>query len=51
MGGGMQRKSATPVPYPVLVDHPVGQKVHGIYRDRLAQFTAEGQYECRNLLS
>ncbi|PHH50111.1 Alpha-mannosidase [Ceratocystis fimbriata CBS 114723] len=37
--------------YPQLAERPVGQRIAGIYRDRIAQFTANGQWESHNLNS
>ncbi|KAK2865183.1 hypothetical protein FQN49_003829 [Arthroderma sp. PD_2] len=37
-------------PYPVLAERPVGQHITSIYKDRLRQFTATGQYQKHNLL-
>lgn len=42
-----QKKSG----YPVLADHPVGQWIPRIYKDRIAGFTGGGQYATKNLLS
>ena len=36
--------------YPVLAEQPVGQHITSIYKDRLRQFTATGQYQGHNLL-
>lgn len=35
--------------YPLMAVRPVGQKIPSIYRDRISQFTATGQYEEQNL--
>ncbi|KAK2748347.1 Glycoside hydrolase, 38 vacuolar alpha mannosidase [Myotisia sp. PD_48] len=35
--------------YPVFAERPVGQHISGIYKDRLKQFTATGQYQNHNL--
>jgi alpha-mannosidase len=51
MGGdtsGNMPKSST---YPVLADRPKGKQIHGIYKDRLRQFTSGGQYQSESLLS
>lgn len=49
MGGEtVSRASST---LPKLAEHPVGQHITNIYRDRLRQFTATGQYEGQNLVS
>ncbi|KAI9895052.1 MAG: Glycoside hydrolase, 38 vacuolar alpha mannosidase [Vezdaea aestivalis] len=37
--------------YPVLSAKPVGQQIRSLYKDRLAQFTGQGQYENQNLLA
>ena len=37
--------------YPKMAARPVGQQIAGIYKDRLRQFTAGGQYQGQNLLS
>ncbi|KAJ5625617.1 Alpha-mannosidase [Penicillium lagena] len=42
--------SSTNSSYPQLALRPVGQKIPNIYRERIAQFTAPGQYEEHNLL-
>jgi alpha-mannosidase len=36
--------------YPKLVERPVGKQIHGIYLDRLRQFTSTGQYEKQGLM-
>ncbi|KAM5489504.1 Glycoside hydrolase, 38 vacuolar alpha mannosidase [Microsporum audouinii] len=46
--GGEAPKHA-PV-YPLLAERPVGQHITSIYKDRLRQFTATGQYQGHNLL-
>lgn len=51
MGGESQLKASSAVQYPKLAERPVGQHIHNIYRDRLAQFTSTGQYGSRNLAS
>jgi alpha-mannosidase len=51
MGGEIQQTARNVSQYPKLVERPVGQRIHNIYRDRLRQFTSEGQYESRNLRS
>ncbi|KAB8606269.1 hypothetical protein FH972_025898 [Carpinus fangiana] len=35
--------------YPKLTAKPVGKQIHSIYRDRLRQFTGEGQYKAQGL--
>jgi alpha-mannosidase len=37
--------------YPQFVDKPVGKQIRSIYKDRLKQFYAEGQYAGNNLLA
>ncbi|KAI9778591.1 MAG: Glycoside hydrolase, 38 vacuolar alpha mannosidase [Geoglossum umbratile] len=49
MGGETQEKPASQ--YPKLSAGPVGQQIWNIYKDRLGQFTGDGQYERNNLLS
>lgn len=49
MGGGVML--GTPSLLPQKPEHPVGQRIKGIYTDRLRQFTATGQYEGQNLVS
>ncbi|KAI9679938.1 MAG: Glycoside hydrolase, 38 vacuolar alpha mannosidase [Caeruleum heppii] len=49
MGG--QHRSRASSSYPKLASAPVGQQVHSIYLQRLGQFTGEGQYASKNLLS
>ncbi|KAI1978411.1 Glycoside hydrolase, 38 vacuolar alpha mannosidase [Ophidiomyces ophidiicola] len=49
MGGEAPR--GAPSNYPTFADKPVGQKISGIYRDRLRQFTATGQYQGQNLVA
>lgn len=41
----------TPSLLPQKPEHPVGQRIKGIYTERLRQFTATGQYEGQNLVS
>jgi alpha-mannosidase len=48
MGG---EASSKPSSYPKLAARPVGQQIRDIYKDRLRQFTAGGQYEGQNLCS
>ena len=40
-----------PSTLPRSPQHPVGQRIKGIYTDRLHQFTQKGQYEGQNLVS
>lgn len=50
MGGETQtRTKGTSIPK--LSAGPVGEQVHSIYKDRLGQFTGDGQYESQNLQS
>ncbi|KAH8426737.1 alpha-mannosidase [Aspergillus melleus] len=49
MGGDVPRQA--PSSLPRTPAHPVGQRIKGIYTDRLKQFTASGQYEGQNLIS
>ncbi|KAK3116920.1 Glycoside hydrolase, 38 vacuolar alpha mannosidase [Teratosphaeriaceae sp. CCFEE 6253] len=37
--------------YPQLASRPVGKQIHHIYRDRLGQFTNNGQYKQQSLLA
>ncbi|KAI9828731.1 MAG: Glycoside hydrolase, 38 vacuolar alpha mannosidase [Thelocarpon impressellum] len=48
MGG--DSNSRAPSTYPKMADHPVGQKIQSIYKDRLGQFTGRGQYDTKNLV-
>lgn len=43
--------SSTNSSYPQLAVRPVGQWIAKLYRDRINQFTATGQYEEQNLLA
>ncbi|KAK5105729.1 hypothetical protein LTR62_002331 [Meristemomyces frigidus] len=53
--GGDTNKAMWPAPssakYPQLASRPVGKQIHHIYRDRLGQFTSNGQYKQQSLLS
>ncbi|OJJ48556.1 hypothetical protein ASPZODRAFT_130621 [Penicilliopsis zonata CBS 506.65] len=49
MGG--DASLGAPGSLPRRSDHPVGQRIKGIYTDRLRQFTSEGQYSGQNLVS
>ncbi|EEP82819.1 hypothetical protein UREG_07684 [Uncinocarpus reesii 1704] len=49
MGGEAPR--GAPSNYPPFAEKPVGQKISGIYKDRLRQFTATGQYQGHNLVA
>ncbi|KAG0633137.1 Alpha-mannosidase [Tuber brumale] len=53
MGGGTSISSASAgtSSYPQLNFTPKGQQIRDIYQDRLRQFTAQGQYESKNLRS
>ncbi|KAL8672140.1 MAG: hypothetical protein Q9168_003384 [Polycauliona sp. 1 TL-2023] len=47
MGGGKPQTPSTSLPK--LVARPVGQQIHSIYKERLRQFTSDGQYSSQNL--
>ncbi|KAE8149958.1 galactose mutarotase-like domain-containing protein [Aspergillus avenaceus] len=49
MGGDVPRQTTSTLPR--AATGPVGQRIRGIYTDRLKQFTSTGQYEKQNLLS
>ncbi|KAE8352114.1 galactose mutarotase-like domain-containing protein [Aspergillus coremiiformis] len=49
MGGDVPRQASSSLPQ--TPSGPVGQRIRGIYTDRLRQFTANGQYEGQNLIS
>lgn len=49
MGGESQIKLGGTPTFPKLSAAPVGQKIQGIYKDRLRQFSDPGQYESQNL--
>ncbi|EER25893.1 Glycosyl hydrolases family 38 protein [Coccidioides posadasii C735 delta SOWgp] len=49
MGGEAPR--GAPSNYPTFAEKPVGQKITSIYKDRLRQFTATGQYQGHNLVA
>ncbi|KAF7594494.1 Glycoside hydrolase, 38 vacuolar alpha mannosidase [Aspergillus hancockii] len=49
MGGDVPRQASSSLPR--APEGPVGQRIRGIYTDRLRQFTANGQYEGQNLIS
>ncbi|KAB8204468.1 galactose mutarotase-like domain-containing protein [Aspergillus parasiticus] len=49
MGGDVPRQAFSSLPR--APSGPVGQRIHGIYTDRLRQFTTNGQYEGQNLVS
>ncbi|KAL8694065.1 MAG: hypothetical protein Q9218_001243 [Villophora microphyllina] len=47
MGGGNPTNPGTSLPK--LSSGPVGQQIHSIYKERLRQFTSNGQYGSQNL--
>ena len=47
--GGETHTKASAVTYPKLVERPIGQQIRGIYKDRLRQFTDDGQYRAQGL--
>ncbi|KAL9602170.1 MAG: hypothetical protein Q9219_002034 [cf. Caloplaca sp. 3 TL-2023] len=47
MGGGNPQVPSTSLPK--LASGPVGQQIHSIYKERLRQFTSNGQYSSQNL--
>ncbi|KAI4262004.1 MAG: hypothetical protein L6R42_002812 [Xanthoria sp. 1 TBL-2021] len=47
MGGGKPQTPSTLLPK--LAARPVGQQIHSIYKERLGQFTSNGQYSSQNL--
>jgi len=51
MGGESNRRMAptSTATYSQLASRPVGKQIHHIYRDRLAQFTDNGQYKQQSL--
>ncbi|KAI4171516.1 MAG: hypothetical protein LQ343_004254 [Gyalolechia ehrenbergii] len=49
MGGGNPQTPGTSLPK--LAAGPVGQQIHSIYKGRLRQFTANGEYSSQNLQS
>ncbi|KAK0898065.1 Glycoside hydrolase, 38 vacuolar alpha mannosidase [Friedmanniomyces endolithicus] len=53
MGGETHRNltSASSAKYPQLATRPKGKQIHHIYRDRLGQFTNNGQYKHQSLLA
>ncbi|KAL1841370.1 hypothetical protein VTK73DRAFT_3499 [Phialemonium thermophilum] len=51
MGGETDTQKKPKGSYPVHAPKPVGQLISNIYRDRIKQFTAGGQYEKYNLLA
>ena len=50
MGGETQTRIKG-TSFPKLSAGPVGAQVHSIYKDRLGQFTGNGQFESQGLLS
>nr|OQO24641.1 hypothetical protein B0A51_08727 [Rachicladosporium sp. CCFEE 5018] len=53
MGGDKNRNMAlqSTATYPQLAVRPVGKQIHQLYRDRLGQFTDNGQYKEQGLLA
>lgn len=51
MGGESFESKALKSCYPKLAERPKGKLIPNIYKDRIAQFTAGGQYESKNLLA
>ncbi|TKA82239.1 hypothetical protein B0A55_01689 [Friedmanniomyces simplex] len=53
MGGESHRNltSLSSAKYPQLAARPKGKQIHHIYRDRLGQFTNNGQYKQQSLLA
>ncbi|KAL2072506.1 hypothetical protein VTL71DRAFT_11849 [Oculimacula yallundae] len=49
MGGETVETAKPKSTYPKLSDHPVGQWIPNIYKDRIAMFYGGGQYEGKNL--
>ena len=49
MGGGDASSSKPKTDYPALAPKPVGQYISNIYKDRINQFYAGGQYQGQNL--
>jgi hypothetical protein len=49
MGGETHQTVKPKSSYPVRSAHPVGQWIPDIYKSRIAQFYAGGQYEHNNL--
>ncbi|KAL1303710.1 hypothetical protein AAFC00_007062 [Neodothiora populina] len=50
MGGESRTNMSSVSSYPVLASRPVGKQIHGIVKDRLKQFTDNGQYRAQGLL-
>jgi alpha-mannosidase len=53
MGGDTNRNHIMAVSreYPQLATGPVGKQINSIYKDRLRQFTDEGQYREQGLMA
>jgi len=51
MGGGDVAPRRKEGSYPLLAPKPVGQRIAGIYKDRISQFYAGGQWDKVNLLA
>ena len=51
MGGGTPQNNVVSSGYPRFSAAPKAKQIHSIYRDRLRQFTDEGQYYENGLLS
>ncbi|KAL2017493.1 hypothetical protein VTK56DRAFT_2035 [Thermocarpiscus australiensis] len=49
MGGETRSQKGPRSDYPLLAPRPVGQLISNIYKDRISQFYADGQYEHQNL--
>ena len=49
MGGGDPSQTKPQADYPIRAPNPVGQLISGIYKERIGQFTAGGQWENQNL--
>lgn len=51
MGGETDKATKPKFDYPRYVPGPVGKRITNIYKDRIQQFTAEGQWQNDNLLA
>jgi alpha-mannosidase len=51
MQEGQMTNSSSNSKYPQLAVRPVGQRISNIYRERISQLTAPGQYEEQNILA
>jgi len=51
MGGETASQKKPQTDYPILAPKPVGQLISNIYKDRISQFYARGQWENNNLLA